>query len=183
MPPQIFRLVLLIFAIVVSYLVARTLLTPATFRDQGFYRGAALVELGWAGKDPVFAGKTACGARHPEILKTLAKGSHKTLSCEGCHGVVGKNHLDDPADKMRKPPTDICLRCHEANPSRPAGFKQIIVKDHYEGACLECHLPHEPNEAPPEPDQPSPTPDKAAPAPDKASPAPAKASSEPHKEP
>jgi len=194
MPPQIFRLVLLIFAIVVSYLVARTLLTPDTFRDHGFYRGAALVEL--TGKIPVLAGKEACGARHPEILKTLAKGSHKSLSCEGCHGAVSKSHLDDPTDKMRKPPAGICLRCHEANPSRPAGFKQIVLHDpkpdnnHYDGACLECHLPHDPKEAPAEPDQASPAPDKTSPAsdkaptePDNASPAPVKTPSEPNKEP
>jgi len=181
MPPQIFRLVLLIFAIVVSYLAGRTLLTPATFRDHGFYRGAALVEL--AGKIPVFAGKNACGVRHPEILKTLAKGSHKTLSCEGCHGVVSQSHLDDPADKMRKPPAEICLRCHEVNPSRPAGFKQIMRNDHYEGACLECHLPHEPNEAPPEPDKAPAGSDKESPEPGKAAPEPDTTSPEPNKEP
>ena len=146
MPPQIFRLVLLIFAIVVSYLVARTLLTPSSFRESGFYRGAALVEL--AEHTPVFAGKKACGVRHPEFLATLTKGGHKTLSCEGCHGVVDQDQLDNPDSKMLKPTDQICLRCHEANPSRPAWFRQIDVKDHYSDKCLECHLPHEPNEAP-----------------------------------
>jgi len=144
MPPQIFRLVLLTFAIVVSYLVARTLLTPATFRDYAFYRGAALVEL--RGHIPVFAGKKACGERHPDILKTLAKGGHKTLSCESCHEVVSREQLDDPHGKMVKPDVKICLRCHEENPSRPASFPQIVVKDHFPDPCLECHLPHEPNE-------------------------------------
>lgn len=146
LPPQIFRLVLLIFAIVVSYLVARTLLTPESFREYGFYRGAALVE--YAKHEPVFAGKMACGVRYPDILKTLAKGGHKTLSCEGCHGVVSKDQLDQPDRKMVKPTDQVCLRCHTANPSRPAWFRQIDVEDHFPGKCIECHLPHEPNEVP-----------------------------------
>jgi hypothetical protein len=147
MPPQVFRVVLLIFAIVVSYLVARTLLTPGTFHEYGFYRGAALAEH-TTRHEPVFAGKSACGERHPDVLKTLAKGGHKTLSCEACHGVVSLQHLKDPASKMGKPTGTICLRCHEASPSRPAGFRQIVVKDHYAEKCLECHLPHDPNEVP-----------------------------------
>ena len=146
LPPQIFRLILLIFAIVILYLVARTLLTPDSFRDYGFYRGAALAEQ--SGHVPVFAGKQAVGARHPEILKTLAKGGHKTLSCEGCHGAVSKDELDQPVSKMVKPTVKVCLRCHESNPSRPAWFRQITLKDHYTMDCLECHLPHEPNEVP-----------------------------------
>jgi hypothetical protein len=145
LPPQIFRLILLTFAIVVSYLVARTLLTPASFRDYGgFYRGNALAEH--ISYMPVFAGRKACGVRHPDTLKTLLKGGHKTLSCEACHGVVGKDHLDDPDSKMVKPTDKVCLRCHEANPSRPAWFRQIDLKEHYEEKCIECHLPHEPNE-------------------------------------
>jgi len=150
LPPQIFRLVLLIFAIVVSYLVARTLLTPDSFREYGFYRGAALVEHATA-HEPVFAGKIAVGERHPDVLKKLADGSHKTLSCEACHGVVSQEHLKDPASKMIKPTVKVCVRCHEASPSRPAAFKQIVSEKHYTDIstnCLECHLPHEPNKEP-----------------------------------
>lgn len=146
MPPQIFRLVLLIFAIVVSYLVARTLLTPSSFGEHGFYRGAALVEL--VDQPPVFAGKQACGARHEKILQTLSKGGHKMLSCEGCHGAVSREMLEDATGNMTKPTQKICLRCHEANPSRPAWFRQINPKDHYAEECLDCHLPHEPNQSP-----------------------------------
>jgi len=147
MPPQINRLVLLIFAIVVSYLVARTLLTPTSFGDSGPYRGAAIAEL--SKKDtPVHAGKEACGKRYPDVLKTLAKGGHKSLSCEACHNVVSPEQLKDPNSKMQKPTEKICLRCHEFNPSRPEGFKQIVLKDHYSETCFECHLPHQPNEVP-----------------------------------
>jgi hypothetical protein len=42
MPPQIVRLVLLTFAIVGSYLVARSFLTPRSFGELGWYRAEAL---------------------------------------------------------------------------------------------------------------------------------------------
>ncbi|MCF7733019.1 MAG: DUF1146 domain-containing protein [Akkermansiaceae bacterium] len=158
-PPQINRLLLLIFAIVISYLVARTILTPASFREHGFYRGDALIER--ADLDTTLAGKVACGERFPEALAALEKGGHKTLSCEGCHGPMNLKALAAQDAKPPKPPEGFCLRCHEANATRPEAFKQIVVKDHYEGKCLECHLPHEPAEMPPDPDDPP-----AAPAPD-----------------
>ena len=147
MPPQLFRLVLLTFAILSSFLVARTLLTPPSFRDYGFYRGAALEEI--ASRTPVFAGKKACDECHSEILQKLAKGEHKTLSCEGCHGVSQK-HVENPDIQPVKLSGNHCIRCHEANPSRPAWFKQINVRDHYSSGqrCTECHVPHQPNEVP-----------------------------------
>jgi hypothetical protein len=64
---------------------------------------------------------------------------------------MSAEQLADPKAKPAKPPEGFCLRCHEATPARPEAFKQIVVKDHYEGKCLECHLPHQPDEAPPDP--------------------------------
>lgn len=148
LPPQINRVVLLVFVIVVSYLAARTLLTPASFREHGFYRGDALRER--AAAVPTFSGRIACGKRYPKILATLENGGHKTLSCEACHGLMSAQQLADPEGRPAKLAVGFCLRCHEANPTRPEAFKQIAVKDHYEGECLECHLPHQPDEAPEE---------------------------------
>jgi len=146
MPPQIFRLVLLTIGIVVSYLIARQLLTPASFRDFGFYRGAALEEV--ASRTPVYAGKKACDECHSEVLLKLAKGDHKTLSCEACHG-VSQEHAGNPDITPVKLTGSHCIRCHEANPTRPAWFHQITVKNHYTGQkCTECHVPHQPNEVP-----------------------------------
>ena len=145
MPPQILRLVLLTLAIVGSYMVARAFLTPPTFRQYGWYRGAALEEL--AARTPVYAGKKACDECHSDILHTLAGDAHKTLSCEACHG-VSRTHADDPDVLPVKVTGSHCIRCHEANPSRPAWFKQIVVKDHYSGKCTECHTPHQPTQSP-----------------------------------
>jgi hypothetical protein len=173
LPPQIVRLLLLTVFIVGSYLTARAFLTPASFHEYGWYRGNALEEI--ASRQPVHAGRKACEECHSEIFPKLAKGEHKTVSCEACHG-VSRDHADNPdikpgliADHLEN--ADIkskssahsatnapavsgrftgtyCIRCHEANPSRPAWFKQIVVKDHYSGKCIECHLPHQPNEVP-----------------------------------
>jgi hypothetical protein len=145
MPPQILRLVLLTLAIVGSYMVARAFLTPPTFRQYGWYRGAALEEL--AARTPVYAGKKACDECHSDILHTLAGDAHKTLSCEACHG-VSRTHAGDPDVLPVKLTGSHCIRCHEANPSRPAWFKQIVVKDHYSGKCTECHIPHQPTQSP-----------------------------------
>lgn len=149
MPPQVFRLVLLTIAIVVTYLIARQLLTPATFRQHGFYRGDALAEH--ASHTPVFAGRKACLECHEDIQAKLFKDAHKTIGCETCHG-PSSAHATDPDSDAKKPDkrnTTACIRCHEANPSRPVTQKQINVKTHYTGQkCVECHVPHQPNEVP-----------------------------------
>ena len=145
-PPQLSRLILLTFAIVVSFLVARTLLTPASFREYGFYRGAALAEL--AAHPAVFAGKKSCEECHDDMVENLAKDSHRTLACEGCHEPCAE-HVGNPEIKPAIPKDAICVRCHEANPSRPAWHHQIKVSNHYSGqSCFECHVPHQPNEVP-----------------------------------
>jgi hypothetical protein len=145
MPPQIFRLVLLTLGIVGSYLVARAFLTPPSFGQYGWYRGAALEEL--AARPPVYAGKQACDECHSDILRKLAGDAHKTLSCEACHG-VSRAHAENPDVLPVKLTGSHCIRCHEANPSRPAWFKQIVVKDHYGSKCAECHIPHQPKQTP-----------------------------------
>jgi hypothetical protein len=145
MPPQIIRLILLTLGIVGSYLVARAVLTPATFKEYGWYRGAALEEI--AAREPVWAGKKACDECHSDILQKMDKFEHKTLSCEACHG-VSKEHAENPDITPMKLTGSHCIRCHEANPARPKWFKQIVVKDHYSGKCTECHMPHQPSQVP-----------------------------------
>lgn len=146
LPPQITRLVALTVAIVGSYLVARAFLKPASFGATGFYRGDALAEL--AALPVTYAGKKACDECHSGEIQKLAKGSHKGLSCEGCHG-PGQAHADKPEIKMGLLVHSACLRCHEANPSRPPKHKQIVSHKHYTGqTCVECHVPHQPEEVP-----------------------------------
>jgi hypothetical protein len=148
MPPQLFRIVLLALGIVVAYSIARYFLTPTSFGEYGWYRGAALAEM--ATRDRVYAGKKACEECHSDEYQKLIKHEHKGLSCEACHG-PGEAHVqnpDNPDVKMAVLHYSLCLRCHEANPSRPKWHKQIVSKNHYTGKCTECHLPHSPSEVP-----------------------------------
>ena len=145
MPPQIFRILLLVVGVVTAYLIARYFLTPASFGEYGWYRGEAMAEL--AARAPVYAGKKQCEECHSDIYQKLIKHEHKTLSCEGCHG-PGQAHTDNPRkDNIDKSGFSACLRCHEASPSRPKFQKQITLKSHYTGSkCTECHVPHSPLE-------------------------------------
>ena len=146
MPPQIFRLCLLVVGIVVTYSTARYFLTPASFRQYGWFRGDALGEL--SDRERAYAGRKACEECHEDVVKKLTTHGHKTLACEGCHGPA-QAHAENPDLKLDKLHFSICVRCHEANPSRPKWHKQIVIKNHYAvGKCTECHLPHLPEETP-----------------------------------
>jgi len=147
MPPQIVRLLALTIGIVVTYLVARMVLTPDSFGQHGWYRGQALEEATL--RDPLYVGKQGCGECHKEVLELLSLHEHRTLSCESCHG-IGREHALDPDHQGVVKLSDTgCMRCHQVNPSRPAWLKQITLQDHFEGSCMECHLPHSPNEEAP----------------------------------
>src|SRR5437879_935770 len=142
MPPQLSRLMLLAIGIVVVYFIARYFLTPMSFRQYGWYRGDALAEI--AAREPVFAGKKACDECHSDEYQKVAKFEHKTVSCESCHG-VGRAHADNQDVAIAKFAFSRCVRCHEADPSRPKWLKQISTRSHYTGQkCTECHLPHQP---------------------------------------
>ncbi len=146
MPPQILRLFLLLVGIVASYGLARYFLTPPTFGQYGWYRGVALAEL--RARPLVFAGRKDCEECHSDESAKLAKFAHKNVSCEACHG-PRYEHAQDPDVKMTVVSFSHCLRCHEANPSRPKTHKQIVSKTHYSGSkCIECHVPHAPSEVP-----------------------------------
>jgi hypothetical protein len=146
MPPQVIRLVLLTIGIVAVYFTARYFLTPLSFGQYGHYRGDALREI--ASRQPYWAGKASCLECHTDHAQKLAKGEHKGLSCETCHG-PGRAHVENPADKLPKLDVSLCVRCHQASPSRPKWLHQINVHNHYTGSvCTECHVPHQPNEVP-----------------------------------
>ena len=147
MPPQVIRIILLAVGIVVFYSVARYILTPTSFRKYGWYRGAALMEI--ATRDQVYAGKKACEECHSDEYQKLLKHEHKGLACESCHG-PGEAHAQDPRkENIDRSNFAACVRCHEANPSRPKWHKQIVSKNHYTGTkCTECHVPHSPSEVP-----------------------------------
>ncbi len=147
MPPQINRLIILTVLIVGAYLAARSILTPSSFGQYGWYRGDALREI--AALPKAYAGKAACSECHEAVLETLQKAQHKTLSCESCHG-ANQAHADDylkPPQKISNP--QFCLQCHRYDAARPETFPQVDPAEHFgDNKCAECHEPHKPKDAP-----------------------------------
>ena len=141
------RLLLATIAIVAAYFVARHFLVPSSFGQHGWYRGDYLKEA--AALPTTYAGADACADCHDKVVAKLAKSKHKIIACESCHSAQGV-HADDPSIKPSKI-TDgsFCVRCHAASPSRPGKFPQVNPAEHSAGQkCTECHLPHQPTEAP-----------------------------------
>jgi hypothetical protein len=158
MPPQVVRLVILTLGIVASYAIARQIFIPKSFGQYGHWRGDALMDI--AARQPQYAGQKSCEECHSDEFKKILKFEHKTVSCESCHG-VSRAHGDDPDHvnpikltdhkTIRREQADaFCLRCHNFDPGRPAWLKQIEISKHYAGKerCVECHMPHQPNEVP-----------------------------------
>lgn len=145
-PPQIPRLASVTVGIIVVYFVARFFLVPASFGKYGHYRADALKD--YAAMPIKHAGAIACAECHTEVVEKKAKGGHKNISCESCHGPLAV-HVEDPTVTPQKI-TDLrfCIRCHSENPSRPEKFPQVNVDEHAgKQNCTECHAPHLPKEA------------------------------------
>ncbi len=148
-PPQISRLLLLTGVIVVGYFGARHFLVPKSYGQYGHFRGDAMKEI--AALPISYAGRTACAECHDEVVAKLAGGSHKNVGCESCHG-PSQAHIEDPVGVTPKiDDPRFCLRCHQANFSRPAKFPQIDGANHHgdqSQKCITCHQPHAPKETP-----------------------------------
>jgi len=129
---------------VILFLVLRSVTIPKSFGQYGPFRGAALVEL--SARPVAFAGHEACENCHTDVAELKAKGVHKSISCESCHGPLAK-HADDPGNVKPVLPdvAHLCIRCHSENIAKPAGFPQVNAKEHSGGeACNTCHKPHSP---------------------------------------
>lgn len=141
---HLIRPALVFVAGLLVFLLLRQAVVPASFGQYGHYRGAALEEIRNAPAH--FAGEAVCAACHPGEAATKAKGKHRTVHCEACHGAAA-SHAEDP-EKHKPARVEIgklCVRCHEADAAKPAWFKQVRSREHSGGAsCEACHQPHSP---------------------------------------
>ncbi len=146
MPPQLTRLFIIFAALGVLFIIVTWVAEPASFGWYGHYRADALTEL--SARPVHYMPRDACAECHDEEAKTHKNGVHAKISCQTCHG-PGDKHIEEPTvENITKPvPAQFCIRCHEANFSRPARFPQIVVAEHTEGkACNVCHIVHNPGE-------------------------------------
>jgi hypothetical protein len=138
------RMAVLLGMGLVAFLLIRHAIVPKSFGQYGHYRGAVLDEI--RARPVSFAGKQTCEMCHTDVADVKNKGVHAGVACEACHGPSAA-HTEDPSGHpaVKPDPAVLCVRCHEANPSKPKGFPQVVSKDHAgEVSCATCHQPHSP---------------------------------------
>ena len=147
---HVFRVALVVLVTLVAFLIVRGFLVPRTYGMYGPYRYANVAEQMNVRK-PAYAGPAACGECHPDEFKARSAGSHRTVSCEVCHGPLALHVKDDGT--VEAPVIDrsykLCARCHRKIDGRPAGFPQVVLEEHVGGSldgnvCISCHNPHSP---------------------------------------
>jgi cytochrome c553 len=146
MPTHIFRLICLILGFMVVALIARPILTVDSFYRFGHYRASSVPEL--AAQEPVFQTARYCLTCHTQRVAVWSANSHKTVTCEICHGTA-QGHPKNGKLPIPKDAVKLCTLCHEAMPGRPHTQPQIDVAKHNPYAsggqqCTACHNPHSP---------------------------------------
>jgi bacterioferritin-associated ferredoxin len=150
---HVFRIFLLLGAVVVSALIVRIFLVPETFGRYGHYRAANLAEQ--AAREVRHGGNDSCGKCHEKIKELHDKGAHLPVPCEDCHDALATHVRDGKkvAEMRRtKSVTKLCARCHRDLAARRESFPRINIEKHVadQGAtlsdtvCFDCHNPHNP---------------------------------------
>ena len=147
---HVFRVLFALLVVIVAVVVGRTLLVPKSYGMYGSYRFDNVAEQ-MAARPPLHGGVQSCAECHDERVATLLKGSHAKVSCEVCHGPLGR-HVKD-GELLAKMPIDpsprLCGYCHRKIDGRPQKFPQVVFEKHVEGGlgpkgCIACHDPHSP---------------------------------------
>ena len=143
MPKHIFRLLGLIFGGLAVALIAIPILTVDSFYRFGHYRANSVPEI--AAQEPVYQTAHYCLACHTQRVAQWSANSHKTVTCETCHGVA-QGHPANGKLPIPKDAVKLCALCHEAMPGRPSTQPQIEVAKHNPSGqqCTACHNPHSP---------------------------------------
>jgi len=155
----------------IAFLTIRYFAIPESWDNDAWYRRDALSLL--QQQEPVFGGNESCAgitchedrryliedarSEHRLRIRWLGWATHKTLSCESCHGPLGDHVIDGL--KVQKAvvvhDSTLCLRCHEKRLGRNRIGENTIVsfrEDEYheslsvtkKSVCVNCHDPHEP---------------------------------------
>jgi uncharacterized CHY-type Zn-finger protein len=141
---HLIRVVVILGLGVAVFLVIRAKVIPRDFGKYGHFRPAAMDEI--RARPVRFAGHATCEACHSDVAEMKGKGKHVGVACEACHGPLA-NHAEDPGSVVPKlpDPAILCVRCHEANASKPKSFPQMVSAEHSGGVvCTTCHQPHDP---------------------------------------
>ncbi|MBI2202688.1 MAG: hypothetical protein HYU41_02370 [Candidatus Rokubacteria bacterium] len=143
-PEQVQRLAIVVGVLLAVVLIGRFVLLPSRLVARELHQTATIERE--VVKPVRYAGSTACADCHDDVVVKKAKGYHKGLACEGCHGPAVK-HAEDPGAVKPAAPRDrkFCPVCHAYDPARPTGFPQINVTAHNPlKPCITCHNAHDP---------------------------------------
>ncbi len=145
-------------ALLVMGLAAKKIMTPSSFGDIAHYRADSIQEQ--ADLEIKYGSNASCSSCHERESYLHAKGLHKTISCEFCHGPYA-NHVNNGKKTKALPVKagedmkSLCLRCHNKSiTARPKDvIKTIVMPDHLKDqnvrvdhTCNQCHLVHAPLE-------------------------------------
>ena len=150
------RAVLGLVGMAIIGVVFKIVLTPESFGVYGHYRADAIEEE--ANIEIRHWTNAPCFSCHAHEANIHLNGTHKTISCEFCHGPYA-DHITDgkktgalPVKKGEEIKT-LCLRCHnKAIQARPeAVIKTVTMPDHLKDqnvklthTCNQCHHVHAP---------------------------------------
>ncbi len=151
---HVIRVIALFVVLLAAMFIGRTFLVPESYGMYGSYRFANVAEQANA-RPPLHGGAESCAPCHEKQWKIRDDGGHKVVSCEVCHGPLGKHVAEGKkiADMPIERSWTLCALCHNKIAGRPATFPQKDVEQHIRGkgkaklegaVCFECHEPHAP---------------------------------------
>ena len=142
MPKHIGRLIMLIAGGLAVGLAAKWYFTAETFYEYGHYRAASVPEI--AAQEPAFQTAAYCQACHADRHAQWSANSHKSVTCEVCHGAA-QGHPENGKLPIPVDARKLCTLCHEMMAERPRTQPQVVLEQHFAGEqCTVCHNPHAP---------------------------------------
>ncbi len=136
----------LLVAVLFLTLVLPKLINPTAFMvDYGFHaRDSEINRMQWASLPVAYADSTKCNSCHGKEYKAWTENSHRTVSCENCHGPA-EAHMSGGATPVIDGSRELCGSCHARLEARPADFPQVDMNKFGDNVpCISCHNPHNP---------------------------------------
>ncbi len=118
---------------------------PAFLADYGFHpKNIEENTEEWTSLPIQYVSSSICVDCHQDKYSLWAIGTHRTVSCENCHGPA-EAHLETGAPEVLDTSRGLCGLCHAQLISRPSDFPQVDMEEMGEDAeCITCHDPHDP---------------------------------------
>lgn len=143
------RFGLAVTALVVVFIAMSQILPPSSFGQFGWYRGDSVQEI--MDLPLKHVGADRCLECHEPVNIRWESSIHSEVSCESCHGVADEHVKTNSSLGFVVPLDQLCTLCHAESISRPEGFSQIKLEEHWtnitintiennvDSTCTVCH--------------------------------------------